>query len=678
MGIAIAEAVFAYWHGSAMNSPTRYTSSSGLYQAFALLCLAIVPIAAYSPAWSVAAVAALLAWRVLLERGRRQIPPQWLRAILGLTCFALVYINYRTLNGLEAATPLLLVMMGLKIVETESKRDLMVLMLLSLFGLATSLLHSQGILISIYMAVLSPLLLAQLVTLSHPSKRLPVSTALTISSKLLIQSIPFALALFFLFPRLDGPLWGTGQHGKATTGMPQQLSMGDITELTQSPNVAFRVQFEGKNPVPPDLYWRVAVMNDFDGKTWSQGSIPELQNDGIQTANDLLTYTVTLEPQHNKYVPILERFLPNQRLSIGGARAELNGNWQIAAKNNIGERQRYSAIASPAAIIQPTLSRLERRRGLVYSTSQNPLAIEWAKELELQYPKIEERASAILKMFSEQDYFYSLRPPGLGSSPVDQFLFETRKGFCEHYASSFALLMRASGVPARVVIGYQGGEYNAEGDYWIIRQLDAHAWVEIWVEEKGWIRVDPTFAVAPERVESGIAASVMEADLLPAVARRGSSLFRTLRLKWDSAENRWNQLVLGYGEQQQREFLEKILPSLGKAENMILLLTVFISTGTLSLVFWLAWKNRPLPISATEKSYRAYVAWLSKEGIEIHDSDGPSTVATKVANHWPLRSKPAQQIADFYIAVKYQQAESDTAVSISKLVAKMKQLKALG
>lgn len=654
------------------------TTSAELYQAFALLCLAVVPIAAYSPAWAVISVAVLLAWRLSIERAGKAVPPQWLGVVLGLICFALVYVNYRTLNGLEAASPLLLVMMGLKIVETESKRDLMVLMLLSLFGMATSLLHSQGILISIYMVLVAPLLLAQLVTLSHPSKQLGLKQALSISSKLLVQSLPFAVALFFLFPRLDGPLWGTSQQAKATTGMPQQLSMGDITELTQSPNVAFRVQFEGLNPRPTDLYWRVAVMNEFDGKTWSRGPIPELENRGFELGDETLSYTLTLEPQHNKYVPVLERFLPTQALSVGGKRALLNGNWQIAAENNIAERQRYTALASPSAKIQPQLGRLERRRGLMYSSDRNLKAIAWARQLADEYSTAEQRASAILKQFSEQEYHYSLRPPPLGNDPVDEFLFETQKGFCEHYASSFTLLMRAAGVPSRVVIGYQGGEYNADGDYWIVRQLDAHAWSEIWVEGKGWIRIDPTYAVAPERVESGVAASVLEAELLPAAARRGSSLFRTLRLKWDSAENRWNQIVLGYGEKQQREFLEKILPALGKAENMILLLTVIISTGTLSLVFWLAWKNRPLPISATEKSYRRYVAWLSTKGVQIGASDGPLTVAEKVSQRWPSRGALAQKIAASYIAVRYQQLEQESAAEISQQFKAMQQLKLVG
>jgi transglutaminase-like putative cysteine protease len=660
-----------------MNRRKSDTSSAELYQAFALLCIAVIPIAAFSPGWAVTLVAILLGWRLLIERSQKTVPPQWLRVVIGLICFALVYVNYRTLNGLEAATPLLLMMMGLKIVETETKRDLMVLMLLSLFGLATALLHNQGIFISVYMVIVAPLLLAQLVTLSHPSKRLGMRPALSISLKLLVHSIPFALALFFLFPRLDGPLWGAGQQGKATTGMPQQLSMGDITELTQSPNVAFRVQFNGLSPKPQELYWRVAVMTEFDGKTWSQGQIPELANTGFEVGEKSLSYTLTLEPQHNKYVPVLERFLPSQTLSIGGARAELNGNWQITAKNNISERQRYSASASPEAKIQPQLGRLERRRGLIYSRSENLKAIEWGRQLAVQYPLAERRAAAILQHFSEQQYYYSLRPPPLGDSPVDEFLFETKKGFCEHYASSFVLLMRASGVPSRVVIGYQGGEYNADGDYWIVRQLDAHAWTEIWVEGEGWIRIDPTFAVAPERVELGIAASVLEADLLPAVARRGSSLFRSLRLKWDSAENRWNQLVLGYGEQQQREFLQKILPALGNAENMVLLLTIIISTGTLILVFWLAWKNRPLPVSATEKSYCRYLAWLSKQGVQLSISDGPTTVAEKVARRWPARAKLAHNISTAYIAVRYQQTECDSARKINQQFKAMQQLKSV-
>lgn len=661
-----------------MTSVQPKTVSAELYQAFALLCIAVVPIASFSPAWATISVAILLGWRVLIERAGKAVPPQWLRVILGLLCFALVYINYRTLNGLEAATPLLLVMMGLKIVETDSKRDLMVLMLLSLFGLATSLLHNQGILISVYMAVVAPLLLAQLVTLSHPTKQLGIRPALVISFKLLVQSIPFAVALFFLFPRLDGPLWGVGQHGKATTGMPQQLSMGDITELTQSPIVAFRAQFHGANPSPVDLYWRVAVMSEFDGKTWAQGSIPELQNDELVQGDDTLSYTLTLEPQHNKYVPLLERYLPSSSFQIASKPAVLNGNWQVAAENNIAERQRYTASASPSAIIQPSLDRLERRRGLTYSGGRNSRTLEWASRLVSEYPDPEARAEAILKTFAEQQYYYSLQPPALGDDPVDQFLFETQKGFCEHYASSFTLLMRASGVPARVIIGYQGGEYNADGDYWIVRQLDAHAWSEIWVKGKGWIRVDPTYAVAPERVESGVAAAVQESDLLPSAAQRGASIFKTLRLRWDSMENRWNQLVLGYGEKQQRAFLEKILPALGKAENMILALTIIISSGTLSLVLWLAWNNRPLPLSPTEKSYQRYLAWLGKRGLKIKSTDGPTTIANQVARKWPHYEHLAKQIAAAYIAVRYQQTEANSASTIDSQLKMLKREKSVG
>lgn len=658
-----------------MNKASTRPSAAELYQAFALLCIAVVPVASFSPAWSVISGTVLLGWRVIIERAGKSVPPPWLRVIIGLGFFALVYANYQTLNGLEAATPLLLVMMALKIVETESKRDLMVLMLLSLFGLAISVLHNQGVLISAYMIIVSPLLLAQLITLSHPSKQLTIRKALNRALTLMLQSLPFAIALFLLFPRLDGPLWGVGEHGKATTGMPQNLSMGDITELAQSPIVAFRAQFHGDNPSLPTLYWRVAVMSVFDGKTWSQGDISELASLSYETAGDEYSYTLTLEPQHNKYVPLLEYPAPSISLRIGTDRATLNSNWQVTAKSNITARQRYTASASTGAKVQPRLGHLEKRRALVFGADKNPQAIAWGGELATKYPDVQARAAAILKHFSDSEFYYSLKPPVLADDPVDEFLFGTKKGFCEHYASSFTLLMRASGVPARVVIGYQGGEYNSESDYWIIRQLDAHAWSEIWLEGEGWVRVDPTFAVAPERVESGIAASVVEPDLLPAVAQRGTSLFRSMRLKWDSLENQWNQLVLGYGEAQQREFLKRLIPALGKAENMVLLLTGIISSGTLLLVCWLAWKNRPLPLTATEKSYRRYIAWLRTKGVVISPADGPHTVAEKVAAMWPAYRSYARAIADGYIAVRYSQSQHDSAAIISQQHKYMRRLK---
>jgi transglutaminase-like putative cysteine protease len=431
--------------------------------------------------------------------------------------------------------------------ELRTARDAMALIFLSCFILITNFLYSQSLPTALYMLVTLMVIMASWVHLHAPG--IAIKPRLRVAAVLLLQAIPLTLILFILFPRVPGPLWGLPQDAFARSGLDDTMSPGSVGRLALSDAVAFRVSYQGKPPPRSRMYWRGPVLWDFDGHNWTpgratQGIAPQFSATGRATA-----YSVTLEPHNKRWLFALD--MPDS-ISVP---ARLTDDFQLLNSEPVNERLRYEARSrlDYHANLQESPSQLQR--ALQLPPTLNPRARQLATSWRADDDQAVVRRA--LDYLNEQNFYYTLEPPTLGRNSTDDFLFITRRGFCEHYASAFVFLMRAAGIPARVVTGYQGGEYNAYGNYHIVRQSDAHAWAEVWLTGQGWVRIDPTAAIAPERVERGLSAALTDNTALPFMSRNPPLWLRDLRLNWDALANQWNQRVLGYDSERQFAFLSR-------------------------------------------------------------------------------------------------------------------------
>ncbi|MGH8482750.1 MAG: transglutaminaseTgpA domain-containing protein, partial [Nevskiaceae bacterium] len=506
-----------------------YLAQSSLLRLLAVLALVVAPHLWRMPPWIGAVVIAIGAWRGLAAWRQWRLPPQWLKVTLVLATVAAVLASHPGRFGQHAGTALLVAMLLLKLLEMRSRRDVLVVVALCYFVMLTHFLFSQELWTILYLGLCAVTVTAVLVEANHPGAPLAPRETLPLSAGMVALALPLMVALFVLFPRVPGPLWGLpADAGAARSGISDTMSPGDISSLIQSDEVAFRVVFRGPPPAMRDRYWRGPVLSYFDGRRWSapfrgdeyfrmydpQTRLHAFAPTHAELSGQAVPYEVTLEPHRQHWLFALDlpdaRQLPHE--------TQLTGYYQLLSRPLVKERLRYALASSPRYRLEPDLAEQWQRSARRLPDGRNPLAQALARQWRdegLDDAQVIERA---LRLFRTQEFFYTLEPPRLGADPVDEFLFETRRGFCEHYSSAFTVLMRAAGIPARVVVGYQGGELNEVGGYYVVRQADAHAWSEVWLEGSGWIRVDPTAAVAPSRVESGLSAALEPAEL-PAFLR---------------------------------------------------------------------------------------------------------------------------------------------------------------
>ena len=494
----------------------------------------------HQPIALIPVVVLALMWRRLHEVNGWPLPPRWLLLLLALASTALVLLHFHALWGRDAGVSLLVMAAGLKLLETRDARDHYSVFLLTFFLLTSVLLFDQAPLIFALVVVLFWFLVGAWIGLSQPLA-LPIGQRVRHAGRLLIAGLPFALILFALFPRPPGGLWGVQQPGgQAVTGLSEQLRPGQFDRLAENPSPAFRVRFYGEIVPPEGRYWRVYVMSAFaedDPESWVADQAAPAPR--LETLDASLTrYEVTLEPTGSRQLPSLAAAVNTPE------RTRVDANLVVHRAAEVSDRLRYTITS--ATDYRLDVGKLPRFRKTRYlrQGGLNPLLGDLAQGWRDQPPRA--RVEKALAYFRENDFRYT-RSPGRreGSDRADAFLFETRRGYCADYADAFVRLMRAADVPARVVTGYQGGEVN--GDYLVVRQSDAHAWAEVWFADTGWQRVDPTTAVAPERIETGVAQSMRDDASLPATVRRDPDSFgRQLRLGLEQFDNRWNQYVLGY------------------------------------------------------------------------------------------------------------------------------------
>jgi protein-glutamine gamma-glutamyltransferase len=615
-----------------------------LFWLLAGLALVIAPHTPRLPWWLNLIALMLIAWRIYLGWGDRAMPRKWLLTVFLIGGVIGIYFNYRTIFGRDAGVAMLVLFLSLKLLELHNERDAMVLILLTYFLALTNFFYSQTLPTAALMLASVLVNTASMVHFAAPGRALRAN--LKTAGVLLAHAAPVMLILFFLFPRVQGPLWGMPQDAySGITGLSDSMSPGMISRLSQSDAIAFRAKFQKDVPAKRQLYWRGPVFWHFDGRTWRPGEFRPFGQLSFDASGAPYDYEVTLEPHNHNWLFALELAA---KLPPG---ANVTTDYMLVSRTPVRARMRYDMRSYTSFTARGADQADEIKRGLQLPRGFNPrareLAQSWAASAESD-ASIPQKA---MSYFREQGFVYTLEPPLLGRDSVDEFLFGSKQGFCEHYASSFAFLLRAAGVPARVVTGYQGGEINPVDEYMIVRQSDAHAWVEAWLKGRGWVRYDPTAAVSPVRVESGVAAAVPATDPLPLLARTSMLWLIEMRYNWDALANKWNQLVLGYNPERQREFLTRVGMSEPSWENMAL--TLFWGVGGL-LALLAAWLLRRMrTIDPVQKLWLRFCARLEKKGSPRAAHEGPADFVARAAERYPAAAERIRAIGARYIALRY-------------------------
>jgi transglutaminase-like putative cysteine protease len=619
--------------------------------ALAALAVAFAPHLGRVPLFVGAFVCAAWAYSLGMQFRGWPVPARWMRVVLALACLGMVVVTYGRPFGQDEGVALLSLMLGLKAVESKSVRDLLALLFLAYFVVVTNVLYSQTLVMSGYMFLSVMAVTAALVHLHSGEPRLLPDVRR--SSVLVVQALPLAVLLFVFFPRLQGALWGVqDSRDEGVSGFSENVEPGSVSTLSLSSEVAFRVDFPGPVPERDSLYWRGAVLDTFDGQRWFRDLPFELAEKGGDEPADRVDYAVTLEPHGKEWVFALD--LP----VLGPRGTVIRSDRTVVSLRTVRARVRYELVSSASAPAED----LPTQRWTELPKEGNPRALALATQWRDAGLDPRAMSAAALELFRTGGYAYSLQPGAMEGDIVDQFLFASRRGYCEHYASAMTFLLRAAGVPARVVVGYQGGEVNPLGGYLIVRQSDAHAWVEIWLDGR-WTRVDPTSVVAPQRLVRGVEALAPQGQggVLPEGVRVLSRVGRFFRMGWDAANNSWNQWVLGFSHDRQRGLWERLgLDPATRAGALKLAgLLALCLTAVLGGAIWFMLRSRRLPPDRVIRAWSLFCRKLADQGLPRGAGEGPRDFARRVERQRPDLGPAAHDIVNAYVALRYRGEGSD-------------------
>lgn len=625
-----------------------------------IICLfaLVAPHAARLPVWVLAVYVIAVIWRMQVHRGRWSFPGRWVKVAMTISGSLGIYVSYGTFIGLEPTVALLLTAFALKLVELSQRKDAYVLLFLGYFICITEFLFSQDILITLYSLVNVTLVTTALVALHQPGEHQFNRGTIRLASVMLLQAMPLMLVLFFVFPRF-GPLWTVPiKSHTAKTGMSDYMKPGDIASLSQSDEVAFRVKFEGEIPSKSELYWRGLVFSRLEQGVWSglgyyDVPLSEQRPGDVATSGDPLRYSVIMEPTQQNWLYGLHY----ARSSSPGVMH--SSDFRLFSPGPLEAEYMYRANSWPDAGADTELSEWRRNTEMKLPPRGNPETRKLAQELRSSVNSDEEFVDAILDRFNREPYVYTLRPGRLSSGDqVDQFLFQSLRGFCEHYASAFVFMMRAAGVPARVVAGYQGGEINPVNKTVIVHQFDAHAWAEVWAEGKGWVRVDPTAAVSPDRIEWGLEeamqseGSFLASAPLSPMRYRNIPLLNLMRLRYDALTYRWQSWVVGFDRERQFDLLHDFF---GEVSAQIFA-TLLLGSWALVLVpvaISLFRKKDTNPVSPLDKHYLIFCDRMARLGLVREPGETPGQFAQRAVEELPVYAQELEKITRQYNKLAY-------------------------
>ncbi|HXE37087.1 MAG TPA: DUF3488 and transglutaminase-like domain-containing protein [Azonexus sp.] len=609
---------------------------------FTAALVTIAPHFEHQPLWLSAFAGLMLLWGGWLWWQDQRLPGRWLLLLLVIAGCAGIYAEFRTLFGRDAGVSMLVVFMAMKLLELKSRRDGVVVVNLGYFLLLTHYFYSQSIPTGLWLLGAMWLVTATLIRLYGGPEATPRHT-LRYAGLLCVQAMPFMLVLYLLFPRITGPLWGLPQDAHAgKTGLSETMTPGMIANLAQSSEIAFRVRFDGDIPAKDKLYWRGPVLENFDGATWRPLTARHPLR--IETISPPIAYETTLEAHSQRWLLALDATtgLPPE--------TALSGTLTATSRQPVTSRQRFRLAASLDYRFNATEEATVIRRNLALPADSNPQARRLADSWRATAKTPDAMIGQALALFANE-FSYTLQPPLLGENSVDDFLFRTRRGFCEHFAAAFVVLMRNAGIPARVVTGYQGGERNPVDGYLVVRQSDAHAWAEVWLEGRGWVRVDPTAAVSPTRIETGIADALPAGEALPGLIQLRSAWLRTLRYRWEAINNAWNQQILGYDPQRQRELLSRL--GLPDADWRNLATLLGLATGLL-IAATTAWTLHQKPRhDPARRLWHKALRHLARRQVNCAPWETPLALAYRVQQEHPMLAEPFDRVVEAYLAARY-------------------------
>ncbi len=624
------------------------------------LVLAAAPLFSQVAGWATAMMVAAGAARLHMNRRAAHLPSLPLKVLLfGLSAGGIA-LTYGSMVGIEPGLTILIVLVSLKVIETNGERDFQVLTLLGYFLCLCTLFFSQDLLLWLYVGVVFMLLTATLVRFHRGVNARGWAAPVWLSARLLVQALPIVAVLFLFFPRTaTGFRFQFARSLMGAAGMSDRLAPGSVSSLALSNDIAFRVDFpDGNAPPISQMYWRGAVLWRGDGLTWVAGPRLPTERRG-QLAGPAIRQRISLQPHGGRWIFALDRpsgdftkfeympggFLVGSRLIFNPLHYEVVSNSENRELSLPVEQMR--AAVAPALWPSPSPKVLA-------------LVESWKRGASTGR-EIVERA---LHHFHEEKFIYTLNPGGYGEDGLEDFLFTRRKGFCEHYAAAFATLMRVAGLPSRVVIGYHGGEPNRLGNYVIVRQSDAHAWAEVWLQDTGWVRVDPTEVVAPDRISSGLASFLetrgAEGDASGAndsdTVIGWRDLMRELRLAWDSINYQWDLRVLNFDEENQSVFLATLGFASGNPWPAAAFSAVLVITLALSVIA--LWLRRPgrRPQDEAGGAWAEFCGALAVAGVERHPSEGPMRFGQRAAAQLAEHRAAILRVADLYTRLRYSAA----------------------
>ncbi len=614
--------------------------------------LVIIPHLTHLPLWIIGLWLGSAAWRIQIFRMRARYPNAWAKGGLMLAAALGVFLSRGSLIGLDAGVVLLVAAFVLKLLEMRTRRDALVLIFLGFFVVVTAYLFDDSMLMAFYSLLPVTALLAALIGLQQSSLAAQPWPTARLAGGLLLQALPVMLLLFVFFPRM-GPLWSLPvPNDKATSGLSDSMTPADIADLSRSAALAFRASFNGETPPRSELYWRALTLDRFDGRRWSQSNYAEFGPAAQwQKQGEALSYSIVMQPSAQRWLFALDVAETNLE------QTRQMSDFRLQRRQPVDRSLIYQATSWPQAVRESQPAPGTLRRALQLPPQGEPRSRAWAEQLKRDYPQPEQLVQALLSHFNREPFAYTLRPPTLGENNIDDFLFETRSGFCAHYAGAMSYVLRAAGIPARVVAGYQGGEYNPAGNYVQVRQFDAHAWVEYWQEGRGWVSVDPTFQVSPERVEMGLEEalageqSFLEDSPFSPLRYRNLSWLNELRLAWDNINYGWQRWVLGYQSQQQLEFLQRWLGRVDAQELVIGLVGGgALLLGLLSLWLFKPWQRER---DVQQRLFRRFEGLLARHGVPRMPGEGPRDYAARAAQQMPAQTQAIGNFAAAFEAQRY-------------------------
>ncbi|MCK5121681.1 MAG: DUF3488 domain-containing transglutaminase family protein [Methylococcales bacterium] len=605
----------------------------------------------------------LLIWRFLGIWKPSYLPNKLLVFLLTVCALALLYTQHQGVLGRDAGTSLFVTALGLKLLEIKKERDLYLISYLAFIVATSQFLFQQSLLMAGYILFVCSVLLATLVSInSYKPETIP---ALKTAGIIILQALPLAIILFILFPRVEAPRWMMfdDQH-TAKIGLSDSLEPGSISQLGMSDELVFRVKFSGDMPPSNQRYWRGPVFSYTDGKRWTETKTLFFHKylDKPSYSGSAYQYTLMMEPQDKDWVFALD--MPTTYPQS----LKKNALYQLINRDNTGERAEYKISSSPH-YNTGYITKTERKDNLQLPAEPSEKIRQLVSQLHGFDQAAEIFIQAVLDHFTNENFHYTLMPPLMEDKPIETFLFESRYGFCSHYATAFVYLMRVAGIPARVVGGYQGGELNKVGGFLEIKQANAHAWVEVWLSGKGWTRFDPTAAIAPERIEQDvnidlqIATGLVNFTPVHVNASKALSWMKQATQAWGSIEYSWQRWVINYTSDTQFKFLASL--GIHSIKSMVYWLVGSIGLITCFLA-WLILKNKASKLDKELILYQQFCKKLAKAGIYKQRGETALGFSLRAQKQRPDLADNINKITEFFIRIRYEKQTEDEFSSLLK------------